>query len=459
MSSRAKDDLVRHEMLALLSNERLIVRETKRPVTPFGGLVVFVEFLRRIDLAGKIRNHMPICWRSPKAIDPTSTFIAFLMAVLAGAKRFAHANWLRGDRALHALLGIERFPIDDTIRNLFRAFTMGNVQRLFEPLSAWQMERLPLRAEGYSLDLDSTVFERYGEQEGSLKGHNPRKHGRPSHHPLLAVLAEAHFILHGWLRSGNCGPARGVVEFLKEALALWAQHQTIRVVRADSGFFDDELLSFLEERRLPYIVVARLTKWVQRAAQRVEQWQELDENYALGQFRLRLCTWKTERRFIAVRERVREARHSVGRKLIDVPGYTFRVFVTSQTQAAEEVWRDYNRRADVENRIAELQHDLGADGFCIQQFFATEAAFRAVLLLFNLLAEFQRAAGLPSYREPATLRTQVLTCGAILGRTGRRLVLHLSQSWGGLKARTALFDNILRWQIPTSPKLDPVLAT
>jgi len=95
----------------------------------------------------------------------------------------------------------------------------------------------------------------------------------------------------------------------------------------------------------------------------------------------------------------------------------------------------------------------------MQQFFATEAAFRAVLLLFNLLAEFQRAAGLPGYREPATLRTQVLTCGAILGRAGRRLVLYLSQSWGGLKARSTLFDNILRWQIPTSPKLGPVLPT
>ena len=276
---------------------------------------------------------------------------------------------------------------------------------------------------------------------------------------MLAVLAEAHFLLHGWLRSGNCASARGVVEFLKEALALWQQRQTIRVVRADSGFFDDELLSFLEERRLPYIVVARMTKWVQSAAQRVQLWQDLDENYSIGEFRLRLCSWNTERRFIAIRERVRESRHSVGRKLIDVPGYTFRVFVTSQTQAPEEVWRDYNRRADVENRIAELKHDLGADGFCMQKFYATEAAFRAVLLVFNLLAEFQRAAGLPRYREPATLRAQVLTCGAILGRAGRRLVLHLSASWGGLKARRPLLDNILRWPIPTSPKFTPATST
>ncbi|MFZ0592874.1 MAG: hypothetical protein WAM39_20610 [Bryobacteraceae bacterium] len=43
-----------------------------------------------------------------------------------------------------------------------------------------------------------------------------------------------------------------------------------------------QLLSFLEQRRLPYIVIARMTRWVQRAAQRVEQWQVLDENYALS---------------------------------------------------------------------------------------------------------------------------------------------------------------------------------
>jgi len=103
--------------------------------------------------------------------------------------------------------------------------------------------------------------------------------------------------------------------------------------------------------------------------------------------------------------------------------------------------------------------NLGADGFCLKQFFATEAAFRAILLLFNLLAGFQRAANLPRYREPATIRTQVLTCGAILGRAGRRLVLHLSQSWGGLKTRTPLLDNIFAWQFPTSPKLEPLTAT
>jgi hypothetical protein len=370
-----------------------------------GGVAVFLVFLQKLGFVEKLRQHMPIQWKSPNQIDPTATFTAFLMAVVAGARRFAHANWLRNDRALHAVLGLSRFPIDDTIRNLFRRFGMGDVHRLFDP------------------------------------------------------LAEAHFLLHGWLRSGNCGAARGVVEFLQEALALWGQRQKIRIVRADSGFFEDKLLSFLEQRSLAYIVVARLTKWIKREAQRVQTWKALDEIYSVGEFRVQLLGWERERRFVVVRERVREGRDSKGRKLFEVPGYTFRLFVTSRSDAPEEIWRDYNRRADMENRIAELKHDLGADGFCLKQFFATEAAFQAIVLLFNLLAEFQRAAGLPVYREPATLRTQVFTCGAILGRAGRRLVLHLSQSWGGLKTRNPLIDEILDWEIPTSPKLASATVT
>jgi hypothetical protein len=187
MESDATDKPVPREINALLSDERLILRETQRAVTPFGGIAVFISFLGKIGFVEAVRQQMPVRWRSPNHIDPTSTFTAFLISVLVGASRFAPASLLRGDRALHARLGLDRFPTDDTIRNLFRQFGMGQVQRLFEPLPEWQMQRWSPRQEGYTLDLDSTVFERYGKQEGALKGHHPRQHGRPSHPPLLAV--------------------------------------------------------------------------------------------------------------------------------------------------------------------------------------------------------------------------------------------------------------------------------
>jgi hypothetical protein len=66
---------VRREVLALLSRERLIVRERQRAVTPFGGMAVFLEFLQRIDLVGQIRAPMPIRWRSHNRIDPAATVV------------------------------------------------------------------------------------------------------------------------------------------------------------------------------------------------------------------------------------------------------------------------------------------------------------------------------------------------------------------------------------------------
>jgi hypothetical protein len=242
------------ESTRIFEGRKIVVTETERALTPFGGMVVFLEFLNRIGFVKKVIECMPVIHRSANSIPPAQTYVAFLISVAAGVRRFAHAGSVRGDRALHGLLGIDRFPSDDTIRNLFLRFGMGEIQHFFEPMTEWMMERVPQLSTGHSLDLDSTVFERHGQQqEGAMKGYNPRRQGRLSHHPLLAVLAESYFIMHGWMRSGNSGTARGVTEFLKEALALWGERGRLRVVRADAGFFDNELLTFLEERKLPYI--------------------------------------------------------------------------------------------------------------------------------------------------------------------------------------------------------------
>jgi len=136
----------------------------------------------------------------------------------------------------------------------------------FSGLWSWQLERLPGCSTGYSLDLDSTVFERYGRQQGALRGPNPRKHGRPSHHPLVACAGRGALSVARLAEERELWHRRGVVEFLKEALALLPEKHALRVVRADAGFFDQQLLGFLEQRGLSYIIVARLTLWLKREA-------------------------------------------------------------------------------------------------------------------------------------------------------------------------------------------------
>ena len=447
----------RVEINALFGQAKLILDETPKAITPFGGLVSFLTFLGQIGYPQEVQQRLPFAApTSNNAIPLAHTLTAFVVAVVTGARRFAHCQWLRADHGLHALLGLERFPGDDTIRNFFLRFTQAQIEAFWRPLWRWLLRLLACPQAGFSLDLDSTVFCREGSQEGAAKGYNPRRKGRKSHHPLLAVLAEAPFVLHGWLRSGNTGAARGVVPFLQEALALLPEGMWLRCVRADSGFFEETLLHFLEARTLPYLVVARMTSTLKRRCVGIQDWTVIDENYAVGEFTVQLFGWSKARRFVVLRERVREGKDAVGRRLLDVPSYTFRVWVTNRSEGALELWRDYNQRATVEQRIEELKHDLAADGFCLQPFFATESAFLAVLFTFNLLSLYQhQTTPTQPYRQPGTLRTAVFVAGAVLGKRGREAVLKLSAAWGGLAKHKPLVEVALDWLKATSPKLVP----
>jgi len=91
----------------------------------------------------------------------------------------------------------------------------------------------------------------------------------------------------------------------------------------------------------------------------------------------------------------------------------------------------------------------------MQSFYGSEAAFLSVLCLYNLLGEFQRVtAPAGQWKQPATLRSQLFVCGAVLGRRGRQPVLYFSMSWGGLEQRKPLLDALLHWPPPIPPFLE-----
>jgi hypothetical protein len=73
---------VQAKITSVLAEKKVIVRDTPRPVTPFGGLAVFVEFLNRIGLRQDLEESMPVEYNSPNAIPPVHTLMAFMFSVL-----------------------------------------------------------------------------------------------------------------------------------------------------------------------------------------------------------------------------------------------------------------------------------------------------------------------------------------------------------------------------------------
>jgi len=443
---------MRAESGCVYGGGKVLLRETNRAVTPFGGLVVLLQLVQRLGVMDWVREHLPFRYVSRNQIPPEVTLLSFWLAVAAGARRFAHVQGLRCDEALRRLCGVARWPGDDTVRNFFGRFKQGEIERFFPPLWRRLLGQLPPRR--CTLDLDSTVFQRFGTQEGAARGYNPSRRGGATQHPLFAMLAEPVLVLHAWLRPGNTAANRGAVPFLEEALSLLPDGWTIGGVRADGGFFDQKLLGFLEASQLPYVIVVRMHSTLQTQVHAITTWREVGSRHWVGEFTLQMQKWSAPRRFVVVKEQLPARKAPRALLLLDVPGYSFRVFVTNRTEPPEWIWRHYDERAAIEPRFSEIKEDLAADNFCLRSFFGTEAALRSVVFLFNLLSILQKAQpAATTCQRPATLRASIFTCGALTGRCGRSTVLFLAESWGGLKHRIPLLRNIAQGDFLTSPKL------
>ena len=408
----------------------LEVEYTFRPVSGWGGLVSVVRYFDAMGLRDVLVRALPDGRRSPNQIPVVDMVLGVFATVLTGGRRFSHIERIRHDEVVRGVLGVRRIPSAMSLTRYFGGFVQSQVDHVAEVLERWAMHGVGVAAGGEVLDLDSTVFERYGRQEGSLKGHNPRKHGRPSHHPLLAMLASAKIVAHAWLRSGNSGTARGVNVFLGEVLARLPARMMLRAVRADSGFFEKDFLDELDRRGLDYAIAVRMNRLVQREVVGITEWRRFGPGLEAASVPYRAYQWERPRRLVVVREEIRVRPEARGRRLFDLPDYTVHAVVTSLTDPPEDVWRFYNGRADSENRLKELKYDYGADGFCLQSFFGTEAVFRLICVLFNILAQFKRRALLDDASQLGTVRHTTFVIGAILGTKGRTRVLRL-----GLRGR------------------------
>jgi hypothetical protein len=78
--------------------------DTSAPVTPFGQLPFFLDYLKHAGLFDARVADCPLCFTSPNAPRRRDLLGTVLLSVLAGHRRYAHITALRCDPVNPALL-------------------------------------------------------------------------------------------------------------------------------------------------------------------------------------------------------------------------------------------------------------------------------------------------------------------------------------------------------------------
>jgi hypothetical protein len=418
--------------------ESIKIGFTNQKVSPHAGLTAFAAFLHWHRFKLLLEKSLPRR-TSPNATSPADLALGFIIGILSGGKKLAHCAYLRADCLLPSLLGIARFGSQSALSRFFKSFSSARLNSVcFEPLWRWGLERLSSRAGGYTLDLDSTclLHEDAHQKEGVRSGHTPRGIKRCLH-PVLGMIAEAQLVAGFWLRPGNVRSDNNVVAFTEELFARLPSWVRIGLVRADSGFCEETWLQLLEQKRLSYIVVGRLYQPFKALIRATTHWQltELPGTEVAEEI-YQAWGWAHARRVILIRHRTAERPDAGGRCLLQCPGYTYQMLITTLPESVSglEVWRRYNGRAGCENIIKELDACFALPQLCLKKFYATEAAMSLAVMSYNLCALFQRHVGWQERVTATTLRFRLFTTAGVISRSGGWATIKLAVAEGHQRA-------------------------
>lgn len=422
---------------------------THKQLTAWGGACALVgKFLERIRFREWVQEHMPVEEISPNAKGIYEKVLALLLTSVTGGTRFSHVTWWgHGLEGLKACFGVEWLPqTTSVLTRFFGKFKQSHNELLRASavkLAGTLIEEAKITED--DLIFDSTVCTRYGVQEGARKGYNPKKPGRPSHHPLKAGLGSG-YVVNLWNRRGDTHSAHQCAVFYDQTRRELPSTLRIRRVLADSGFSEESFLEHLEQASQCYIIALRLTPYVLQAIRGVHTWKELESGIEIAEVTLALSTWKRSRRMVLIRQHVPTRPKATGkqpllfRDLEEHQNYRYAVLVTNDIeQPPEMIWRTYRPRANEENCIKELKDGYGWDEFNVHSFWGTEAAMLLIgMVCYNLVHHLNRCV-LKTAEEGIvrlkTLRLKVLAIPAIYGSGSRRPTLRLGVQDRSLRSK------------------------
>jgi hypothetical protein len=276
------------------------------------------------------------------------------------------------------------------------------------------------------LDLDATDDPLHGHQEGRFF------HGYYDGYCYLPlyIFAGEH-LLCAKLRRSNIDGAAGACEEVERIVGQirerWSKVKII--LRADSGFCREELMSWCEQNAVDYVFgLAKNVRLVRsigaqlRAAQvESRQTQRPARRFKELKYRTRK-SWCRRRRVVAKAEQTGDKSNP-------------RFIVTSLSKEqwpARELYEDfYCARGECENRIKEAQLDLFADRLSAATFRANQLRLwfaSAAYVLMHALRRVGLAGTALAHACANTIRLRLLKIGAVVTVSVRRVRLAMSEA-------------------------------
>jgi hypothetical protein len=281
------------------------------------------------------------------------------------------------------------------------------------------------------LDMDSSVSETHGQQEGSAyNGH----FDCTCYHPLFC-FNQFGDVEGALLREGNAHSAKDWRQLLEPVVARYRGLAVPFYFRADAAFANPEIYEYLEEEaygyaiRLPAndILMAEIANLLTRPVGRPSNAPHV--RYADFQYQAK--SWNRARRVVAKVEWHKG-------ELFPRVGF----IVTNLGRPAKRVVRFYNQRGTAEQWIKEGKNAVKWTRLSCHDFVDNHVRLHLFVLAYNM-GNFLRQAVLPRavrHWTLTTLREKLIKIGAKVVRHARKVVFQMAE----VAVPRELFRDILR---------------
>ena len=285
----------------------------------------------------------------------------------------------------------------------------------------------PQQPEVIVLDCDATDDPLHGEQEGRFF------HGFYGEYCYLPLYIFCNgYVLCARLRRSNIDASEGVVDAIQRIVArigqVWPRLRII--VRGDSGFARDGLMSWCESQGVDYVLgLAKNCRLEEELAEALEQAREEYQRTGKAARLFRDFTYQT-------RDSWSRQRRVVGKAEYLAKGANPRFVVTSLSADERDAQTLYEQlycpRGEMENRIKEQQLDLFADRTSAETMRANQLRLWFSSVAYLLLQELRQWAlkGTDwAKAQCGTIRTQLLKIGAQVRISVRRILVSLASGF------------------------------